>query len=174
MLLLPSAVRIVLFLSATLYKATPVKAMTLSPSTKSLSPPLPYALVPSNSRIDQRNTVDLDQGWRLSYNTFSMILPVDDGADVLNNFFQQVSDRAWGAWSSRDPSHYVQVTLDYLELQFFSWDPIPWSNIGIIADRMVVACGKGFSGTFDMRFAHLATGSTIFAHLRIRLVAAAA
>lgn len=103
-----------------------------------------------------------------------MILPVDDGADALSHLFQQVSDRAVGAWSSLDPSHYLQVTLDYLELELFSWHPILWSNVEVIAGRMLVACEQGFSGMFDLRFVHIATGTTIFAHLRARLVAAAA
>jgi hypothetical protein len=174
MLLLPNVVRIVLLLSTTLCSATPLKTLTPSPPSGGSPLPQPYALLPSNSRIDQRSTVNLGQGWRLWYNTYSIILPVKDGAEALNNLFQQVSDRALGTWSSRDPSHYVKVTLDYLELQFFSWDPIPWSNIGVIAGRMLVACDNGFNGMFDMRFVHIATGSTIFAHLRIRLVAAAA
>jgi len=174
MFLLPNVVRIVLFLSTTLCSATPVE--TLTPSLPSEGSPLPqlYALLSSNSRIDQRSTVNLGQGWRLWYDTFSMIVPVDDGADALSKLFRQVSDQAFGAWSSKNPTHHLRVTLDHLDLQFFSLHPILWSNIGTIARRMLVACDNGFSGMFDMRFVHIATGYTIFAHLRIRLVASAA
>lgn len=174
MLLLPNFVRIVFFLSTTLCSAIPVETLTPSLLREGSSLRQPSALLPSNSRIDQRSMVNVGQGWRLWYDTYSMILPVEDGASALNNLFQQVSDRALGAWSSQDPSHYIKVTLDYLELQFFSWAPIPWSNIGVIAGQMLVACGNGFSGTFDMRFEHLVTGSTIFAHLRLRFLVAPA
>jgi len=174
MLFLPNLLRIALFLSTTLCSATPVKTLTPLISSEGLSLPQQDALLPSNPRIDQRGVVSLGQGWKLWYDTFNVMMPVEDGADALNNLFQQVSNQAFGAWSSRVPSHYVKVTLDYLELRFFSWNPIPWSDIGVIARRMLVACNNGYSGMFDMRFVHMATGHTIFAHLRIRLVAAAA
>ena len=153
--------------------ASPVRTL---PSVKGPGLPLGNHIALLEHPLDQRSMVNLGQGWRLWYDTFRLILPNGlHAAESLESLFQKVADQALGVWSSQEPEHYLHITKDYLVLEFFSRDPIPWLHVASIATRLLWACQHGFTGLFHMAFVHAATGVQIYVHLQAEpLVAAAA
>ena len=152
--------------------ASPVRSL---PSVKGPRLPQGNHIALLEHAINQRSMVNLGQGWRLWYDTFSLILPDLQAAETLESLFQRVADQALGIWSSREPEHYLHITKDYLVLEFFSQEPIPWLHIASIATRLLWASQHGFTGLFHMAFVHAAMGVEIYVHLQAEpLVAAAA
>lgn len=127
-----------------------------------------------SSDISQRSMIDLGKGWRLWYDTYQLLLPVQGASIAFEALLQEVVDRASEGWSGQDPQYHVLVTKDYLDLEFVSRDPIPWPYVAHISIQLLSASRKGFNGLFNMRFLHAAAGIEIFVQLRAHFVAAAA
>lgn len=129
---------------------------------------------PLTPHLNRRSAINLGDGWWMFYDSYTSLLPWQDAAEGIGEFFETIQEKANSVWQERNPQHYLNVVKGDLKIEFFSQlRPIPWPFVAEFADTMCRAINRGFANMFDVRVVG-PTGVVVYVHLRVRLALLAA
>lgn len=115
-------------------------------------------------RFHNTLTQDLGGGWSAASQEYQAILPIDQAADVLADFYHSIVTICTAMVAQNAPLVPQGGTFHRGGLEF-AFDstvtPVPWTLIRAFADWMLLTTDLGFVSTYRMRLMNVATGQVI-------------